>query len=268
MAREFTGFEPWLDRWGLKPDGAAFTTPFGSRLLPVVCGGEAAMLKVAAHPEEQRGGAVMAWYAGDGAARVLAHDEVAVVLERLDGPRSLKAMALGGEDAAACRILCGTAAKLHAPRAAPAPEVVVPLDRWFRALWPTAERRGDVYDLAAGVARELLAHAEPPVVLHGDIHHGNVLDGGPRGWRAIDPKGVWGDRGYDYANLHCNPDAATAIAHLDRRLAIASEMSGFERGRLVRWVVAYLGLSASWTLSVDGDPGPALAILEAAAARL
>ena len=263
MAGQFTGFEPWLGRWGLTADGEPLATQ-SSRLLPVRRGAEPAFLKVALDAEEKRGGAVMAYYAGDGAAAVLAHDEDAVLLERLSGPRSLVAMAHEGEDQMACRVLCETVARLQAPRPAAPPAVLIPLDRWFRALWPTAERLGGVYDLAAGLARELLAEPGPPVVLHGDIHHGNVLDAGPRGWLAIDPKGVWGDRGYDYANLLCNPDAETAIAHLPHRLEVAEALSGMPRARLTRWLVAYLGLSASWTLSVSGDPWQALAIAEAA----
>jgi hypothetical protein len=42
--------------------------------------------------------------------------------------------------------------------------------------------------------------------LHGDIHHDNILDFGRRGWLAIDPKRLFGERGFDYANLFCNPD--------------------------------------------------------------
>lgn len=261
-------FQPWIDKWALTLDGEPFVTPFGSRLVPVRHGGEAAMLKVAFHPEEKRGGAVMAWYRGGGAARVLAFDAEAVVLERLEGSRSLAAMARSGEDAAACRILCETVVRLHAPRPAPLPEAVVPLDRWFAALWPEAERSGGLYARSAAIARQLLAGQGSPVVLHGDIHHDNVLDGGARGWLAIDPKGVVGDRGYDYANLVCNPDAATALANFDSRTGIVAEVSGLSRERVLQWVLAHVGLSASWTLSIDGDPWQALAIGEAAAARL
>jgi streptomycin 6-kinase len=41
-------------------------------------------------------------------------------------------------------------------------------------------------------------------------------------------------------------------------------MSGQARDRVLRWVLAYLGLSASWTLSGGGDPWQALAIAQAA----
>lgn len=261
-------FQPWIERWELEPDGAPFVTLWGSRLLPVRHAGQAAMLKVAVHQEERRGGAVMAWYRGGGAAHVFAHDAEAVLLERVVGLRSLAAMARGGEDATACRVLCEAAGRLHAPRAGRPPVGIVPLERWFAALWPQAERSGGLFARAATVARELLGNQGPPVVLHGDIHHDNVLDGGPRGWLAIDPKGLLGDRGYDYANLVCNPDSGTALEHLDARVAIVVEVSGLARERVLMWVLAYLGLSASWTLSSGGEPRQALAIAEAVSARL
>lgn len=254
-----TVFAPWLTAWRLAPDGEPFrSAPSGAWLLPVRCGPTAAILKVASHPEEKRGGAVMAYYAGGGAAEVLAHDDQAVLLERLDGPRSLADMARGGEDEAACRILCETAARLQAPRPGPLPDLIIRLEPWFAALWPRAESDGGYFAAAARIARELLVRNEAPVVLHGDLHHGNVLDGGSRGWRAIDPKGLLGPRGYDYANMICNPDAPTARRRFERRVAIVSEMSRQDPAEVLRWLVAYTALSASWTLGSGGDPWQAL----------
>jgi streptomycin 6-kinase len=100
---------------------------------------------------------------------------------------------------------------------------------------------------AASTALELLAEPEEVVVLHGDIHHGNVLDFGPRGWLAIDPKGLVGERGFDHANLFCNPDLASATApgRLARQATIVAEAARLDRRRLLRWILAWAGLSAA-----------------------
>jgi len=261
--------QPWLERWRLVPDGEAFTTRFGSRLAPVrTAEGAAAMLKIAGHPEEARGGLLMAWWAGDGAAEVLAHDGDAILLERLEGGRALAAMALGGEDDEATRILCDVAARLHAPRPAAAPSSLVPLDAWFAALFEVAPREGGLFARAAPVARALLADPHDAVVLHGDLHHDNVLDFGPRGWLAIDPKGLIGERAFDFANIFCNPwPIAAEAGRLRQRLALVSEAAKVERGRLLQWIVAYAGLSAAWTLESGGDPSRALRIVEIASAE-
>lgn len=47
-----------------------------------------------------------------------------------------------------------------------------------------------------------------------------------------------------------------------------SEVATINPRRLLAWIVAYAGLSASWTLADGGDPWRALAIGETAAAEL
>jgi len=263
-------FLPWLDHWRLSPDGEPFTTRFGSHLLPVLKDGALAMLKIAGGEEEARGGALMEWWGGDGAAHVFARDDKALLLERLTGERCLAAMARGGEDDAATKILCQTVGRLHTERAAPPPETLVPLPIWFRDLAPAADRHGGIFVRAHQAARELLASAHQPVVLHGDVHHDNVLDGGSRGWLAIDPKGLIGERGFDYANLLCNPgvEIAGAPGQLRRRVGIVAREAKLEAKRILTWALAWTGLSASWTLQDGDDPYQALAIAEIAAAEL
>lgn len=198
-----------LARWDLVPDGELIETP-SSLLLPVRHNGVPAMLKIAREKEERRGGAVMAWWNGDGAVKVLARHGEALLLDRATGSRSLAAMVAAGQDDEASRILCEVTMRLHAPRPGPPPELV-PLTRWFEALAPAARTHGGLLVEADRAAQALLAEPRDVVVLHGDIHHGNVLDGGARGWLAIDPKGLSGERTFDFVNILRNPDAATAL---------------------------------------------------------
>jgi streptomycin 6-kinase len=260
-------FRHWLVQWRLTPDGSAFTTRFGSQLLPVVWRGERAILKIARREEERRGGKLMEWYGGTGAARVLAREGDALLLERLVGKRSLSDMVRWGQDDEATRILCGTAIALHASREEAAPAGLIPLEVWFRALETAASQHGGTFATCAGVARSLLADQREPVVLHGDVHHGNVLDGEARGWLAIDPKGLVGERGFEYANLFRNPDLATALApgRMQRRIQIVAQEADLDGRRLLDWVIAYAGLGAAWSLEDGDDPRPGLAIAEHAA---
>ena len=263
-----TMFRAYLDRWGLTPDGEPIITPT-SRLLPVRSGRVPAMLKLAAVDEEKIGGELMRWWDGQGAARVLAYAEDALLLERARDGDSLAHLARSGRDDEASRILCATVISLHEPRSLPPPERLTPLRRWFTALEPVAEMQGGLMSLAATVASKLLATPREVGVLHGDIHHGNVLDFGWRGWLAIDPKGLLGERTFDYANLFCNPDAGTAATpgRLARQLDIVAAAAHLERGRLLNWVLAWAGLSAAFLLE-DGLPAQAaLRIAELAAAE-
>ena len=211
----------------------------------------------------------MEWWDGVGAARVLARHGDALLLERAMGSRSLSDYARNGRDDEATRIICATIATLHAQRDRALPELV-PLQRWFDELAPAAARHGGILPLCASTARELLAAPRETVVLHGDIHHDNILDFEERGWLAIDPKRLVGERGFDYANLFCNPEHETALAasRFHHRLAIVTELSGIERRRLLQWILAWAGLSAVWFLGDGVTPETDFAVARLAAAAL
>lgn len=251
---DLSPFAPYLHRWTLTPDGAPIRT-HSSDLLPVRWQEQPAMLKVPRSAEEITGNRLMVWLAGDGAARVHAHDGAALVLERLEETPSLAQLAQSGQDDEATRILCQVAAQLHRPRAEPPPELPT-LRQWFRSLEHAATQH-DLFERAWAIASELLETPQDACALHGDIHHGNVLyekgGHGQREWLAIDPKGIYGERGYDYANLFYNPSLKWALTpgRLARQSALVAELAGLERERLLRWIIAYGGLSAAWWLE-DG----------------
>jgi streptomycin 6-kinase len=256
----------YLARWGLVPDGEPIRTP-SSLLLAVRHNGVPAMLKIAHEEEERRGGALMAWWDGDGAAKVLARHGEALLQVRATGARSLTEMAVTGRDDEASRILCEVALRLHAPRPGPPPELV-PLTRWFEALAPAARTHGGLLGRAHSAAQALLADPRDIVVLHGDIHHGNVLDGGERGWLAIDPKGLLGERTFDFVNILRNPDAAVALApgRFRHQVEVLAAAASVERRRLLDWTLAFAGLSAAWHLAdgTSADLDFAIAALAAA----
>ena len=112
--------DPYLRKWGLTPAGDLIVT-HTSQLLPVRYQGQPAMLKVTDAEDERHGHLLMRWWAGHGAAQVLAYDDGAILLEQATGPRSLVTWANEGLDAEATRIICDVARQLHALRGAPPP---------------------------------------------------------------------------------------------------------------------------------------------------
>jgi len=232
--------------------------------------GTPAFLKVITEPEERDGSTVMIWWAGNGAARVYAYDDDAILLERAMGERSLSAMSTAGHDREATMVLCKVAARLHARDPADRPATIVPLEQWFRALWPVAERRGGVLDRAATIAGQLLTSQRERVVLHGDLHHDNVLDFGDRGWLAIDPKGLYGERTFDFVNLLRNPEDRVEQPHgrFAARVRTIASVTGVDPQRLAAWTVAFTGLSAAWIYDDGDEPALDLAVAQEALAYL
>jgi streptomycin 6-kinase len=261
-------FNDYLARWNLIPDGDPLATRT-SHLLPVRHGGIPAMLKISFDPEERAGAAVMTWWNGDGAARVFAYEGSALLLERAQDRSSLAEFSRNGRDDEACEIICGVVARLHAQWRKPLPKLI-PLPLRFERLQPAAAAETGVFAQAHTTAVELLSEPRDIRALHGDIHHRNILDFGARGWLAIDPKGPLGDRGFDYANLFCNPDLKTCTTAdiFARRIETISRCADLAPRRLTAWALAWAGLSAAWHLDDGTPPDSALAIANMAAAAL
>jgi streptomycin 6-kinase len=255
----------WLAKWGLLPDGSLIETP-SSWLMPVRRDALPAMLKIFKPASDERAAAVFLRYLqGKAVVLVIDADDEALLMERADGVRSLVTMAISGADNETAKILAEMILQVHAPRAGPIPCTLVPLEEQFSALF---KRAADHEPLArcAEVTRALLATQRDVVPLHGDLHHGNVLDGGARGWLVIDPKGLLGERTYETANLLRNPWPHGYLVHdAARMLTLAqlySGLLGMDAGRILAFALAHAGLSASWDMDDGHDPSYSLTCAE------
>jgi streptomycin 6-kinase len=108
---------------------------------------------------------------------------------------------------------------------------------------------GELVSRAAGLFDELCASSPGDVVLHGDLHHGNVLRSGDR-WVAIDPHGRVGDPGYDCGAMLYNPDPAVHDESLLRLVPARIEQlaDGFGQPieRVRAWGFVMAVLSEAW----------------------
>lgn len=209
--------------------------------------------------EEQRGALALRCFDGRGAVRLLRHDDGAHLLEYASGDE-LIGLVEAGDDSGATRIIASVIRQLHGAQSVIPDAGLMPLDRWFRALFEraAADRQAgasSVFTKAATVAERLLAEPRDVRVLHGDIHHRNVRQS-PRGWLAFDPKGLVGERTYDCANTLCNPPIP-ALVHNEARLlaqsAILADALDLERARVLAFTYAYACLNASWWLRLGND---------------
>lgn len=208
--------------------------------------------------DELRGAHYLSWRAGAGAVRLLDVDGQRMLLEYA-GERLLAHELAEHGDAHATQIAAQVLQRLFAPSTIPPPKDLQPLRERFASLFDKADTdraRGidSPYPEAAGLAATLLATAQDIRPLHGDLHHDNIMLG-PRGWLAIDPKGVLGDPGFDAANLFSNPldriDLTRNPARIARMAQVLSRTLGQSPRRLLDYAIAYGCLSASWHAADD-----------------
>jgi streptomycin 6-kinase len=251
-------------RWGVTV-GAPFELSYNYVAAARRSDGTEAVLKVG-FPRHELEGEIRALrlYAGDGVCRLLEADEAryAVLLERLRPGETLVGLART-DDAAATRVAAGLMRTLWRPIPdRPDGRSFQPIAEWFRAFDRHRAAYGgpgpfpaSILDHAEALARQLLESAPSRVLLHGDLHHYNILSGQRASWLAIDPKGMAGDPGYEVGPFLLNPHLGGAERHprlLRRRLDILARELRYDRTRLRDWGIAHAVLSACWRAEDHG----------------
>jgi streptomycin 6-kinase len=206
-------------------------------------------------------------FGGERVCRLLEADSAlgAILLERVLPGTPLTSVALDAEDDADER---ATAIAISVMRGLwrPPPEghQFPSVADWARGLGALRRRfDGDTGPLPARLVEEaeacfawLLATTTDPRLLHGDLHHGNILSATRVPWLVIEPKGIDGDPGYDLGAFLGNPWPGL-LPHpnprrlLARRVDQLSEGLAMERVRVRGWGLAQAVLSAWWCID-DG----------------
>jgi streptomycin 6-kinase len=264
----------FLDRWALRLDGPS-RYGYESLVLPVVrADGAPAVLKVQPVTEESTAAPVglRAWN-GDGAVRLLDHDPdtTTMLLERLDGARSLDTMP---DDGAALGVLAELLARLVAVPAPPGLRHLADITAAMLADVPAAAAAlSDVDDrrllLACAAATAEVATEPGEALLHWDLHYENVLAGDREPWLAIDPQPLAGDPCFEllpaldnrWADVTATGDVPRAVR---RRFDLLTEVLGLDRDRASAWTLARVLQNCLWDVE-DGEPR--LAPVQTAVAR-
>lgn len=268
----------WLERlpglvaalcadWGLTLDGPPAYGGIGL-VVPTRQGDERSVLKVSLGDEStaHEALALEAW-GGRGAVLLLArrpeHD--ALLLERLDGSRSLHGVRL--EEAVA--VAAGLIRRLAVPAPAGLPRQADVAARLATALPERWERQGrpvprSVVAAAAAAAAEL-GPTEQALVVDRDLTYRNVLAGRREPWLAIDPKAVAGEPALGLAPLLWSRldemDGRTGVRRVFDQLVVDV---GVERERARGWALVWCLDYLLWGLNVGltEDPARCAAIVD------
>jgi len=197
----------------------------------------------------------------------------AALFEKLDPGEPLAALTLAGRDEEATDILA-----MMLGRMAPGepPEGCATVEQWgggfVRGAALNDERiPSTLLDPAQKIYSDLAATQREPALLHGDLHHYNVLSDRARGWCAVDPKGVVGELEYELGAALRNPidrpDLFATLEIVERRLEQFSLVLGLDVSRARGWCFAQAVLAAIHAIE-DGDSTEADAVLTLARALL
>lgn len=253
-------------RWSLTVQPPFANLTYNYVAPAVTADGNEAVLKLGVHtPELRTEIAALRHYDGRGIARLLDADaeEGVLLLERL---RPGTTLAEVEDDVAATAIAAEVMCALWRP---------VSPDHNFPtvAMWAADLQRlratfaggtgpfpTRLVEMAERLFAELLASQGEQVLLHGDLHHYNILRAQRAPWLALDPKGVAGEREYEAGALLRNPfgllgwpDLAGVTA---RRIGQLAERLGLDRQRLAAWGMAQQMLAWWWTYEDHGEFAP------------
>ena len=241
-------FSDLCEQWSLAPDGPVFYGSHVSCVVPVLRQDEPVVLKIQwpHHDCEHEALALRLWD-GDGAVRLLAHDESqhALLVERCTPGTTLG----GGVPCdSALDALIGLLPRLWKPAASQMGKLAVEAPSWASVMvdnWESDGRPCDrrLVDAALDYCRDLPASQGSQVVVHQDLHGHNVLASEREPWLVIDPKPLAGEREFSLAPIIRSPelgDPPDVLGRLDR---LTGEL-GLDRERARGWAVAQ---SMAWS---------------------
>ncbi|MBY0501985.1 MAG: phosphotransferase [Alphaproteobacteria bacterium] len=252
-----TNLQKYLFQWDLTLEEKPLQTQTGL-IAKVKWRKQSCILKIAREEGDERTASVLKHYEGHGAVRLLQEEGCATLLERAMPGTHLSEPVLKGQDEQASHILCDVIEKLHSHRTTLGtyPSILnfnVGFTRYLNS--GNSQIPHDLVREAQFLYDQLIASQSIPILLHGDLHHDNVLYDETRGWLAIDPKGYVGDPAYEVGaflrnpmGYHQNPE------FIKRRVDIVCSRLGFEQNRVIAWAFSQAILASIWSVEDGQSP--------------
>ena len=193
-------------------------------------------------------------FEGCGAVNVLAEDKGMLLLERAVPGTSFKSY-FPDKALESCKISCGVMKKLHLPAPRLRETSHFPhIKDWLTALDKDWAIPDGYLTKARKLRHQLLQKAKPDVLLHGDLHHDNILQNGDD-WVVIDPKGVIGSP--------MNKIWAF-VMDIERDIPLIAHYFNFRTQDVFNWYFVHVILAACWNLEDNIDASLFLRLAEKA----
>lgn len=190
-------------------------------------------------------------FSNHGAVKILLQEPGVLLLQQAVPGNSLKSY-YPKNDLESVRIACEVMSQLHlAP--IPTTSAFPHINTWLEALdkdWNIPKH----YLIDARKIRDkLFTQKQPNVLLHGDLHHDNILQDTNSGWLVIDPKGVIGPAVCEiWAFMH-NPESMSQDM-LINRIDLFADMLKINKQDILSWCYVQSVLSWVWDLEDNLKP--------------
>ena len=179
-------------------------------------------------------------------------DHRGLLLEYIQPGISLKTL-FPAHDTQAIEITAEIIKKLHRKNLVSQAKGLKTVNQWLELLnyFQSKKISQCLLEKARLLAQKLLSTEQELYLLHGDLHHENILQDHQE-WIAIDPKGVIGPLEYEVGRFIMNPipdllEQQNAQEIIKIRIDKFSEIFGFDKQRLIDWTFVQAVLSACWT---------------------
>ena len=236
--------EDCVEQWDLELE-EPFSGGFVSHVVPA--GDVVLKIQWPHHESEHEADALEHWD-GDGAARLLARDDArqAFLLERCRPGAQLD-----GE--AALDVLAGLLPRLWKPAGPPFRPLADEAAWWVSSIHDEWEAAGkpfeeELIDAAIEALDALAATQGEQVLIHQDLHAGNVLSAEREPWLVIDPKPVVGEPEFGLAPIIRSAELGHSEQEVIGRLDRLSSELGLDRERARGWA---LGQTIAWAFGSE-----------------
>ena len=205
------------------------------------------------HDARKYEAAALRYFDGHGCVELLAYnaEHHALLLPYLRPGETLRSL-FPEHDEAATHILVKIIKQLHACTYTAKDAALFPtVAEWIKALDNTyAHIPEQLLSNARTLAKHLLSKKSAEYLLHGDLHHENIVRAGAD-WVSIDPKGVVGEAEYEFGAFIRNPIPDLILQNdvqriIKKRIELCSQLSGYDAQRIADWAFVQAVLSACW----------------------
>lgn len=197
---------------------------------------------------------------GDGMLKLLRFDpeKRAMLLEKLTPGKDLRAI-FEGNEIAVVEIAADLMWRIW--REPPAGYSFPRVEDWFNNMFRKAAKTNFPSGLLVKTSRlfeELNSNAGRPMLLHGDLHHWNILSASREPYLVIDPKGIIGNYRYEMSTFLINHSNWLRgkdgyKEKLDAAIRAFSVAFDIDETLIRKWTFAQSVLSAWWTFEEGSE---------------